>query len=156
MNILRDMYYHQGFYISSDTKLNEIEYDNKYILTENNNNLTDIKDVESITIMGIPFKIWYKSCEKNTKNNILINIGLYLNKSVSEVYITSIVYPQQKCLSFDKKLINQFIDIIGSVPDNSELREIEINYTSGNKNVRSENIFLLFDEFYWNVKKIIR
>jgi hypothetical protein len=143
-HILRDMYYHQGYHISSEIKLNQIEYDNK------ENTLLDINDFVTVTILGIPFKLWYK--EGDSKNPLLMNIGLYVDKKVSEVYITCVIYKEKKCLSFDDILIKQFIDLISLYPDEEEIKIIENNYLMKNKDVRSDNIFILFEEFYWFAK----
>jgi hypothetical protein len=144
INILRDMYYHKGFHISSNILLNEIEYDNKESI------LLDFKDINQITIMGIPFKIWYK--EGNPTNPLLKCVGYYLDKKISDVYITCAVYLQKKCLSLDDIMVKQFIDLISLYPDENEIKDLEKNYSIKNKDVRSDNIFILFEEFYWSVK----
>jgi hypothetical protein len=153
MRILGDMYSHKGFHINSEIKLSEIMYDNKYNILNNDNNfaLTSIKNTKDITIMGVPFKIWYE--EGNSNNPLLKNIGYFIDKNVSNVYITSIIYPEKKCVSFDDIFIKHFIDLISSFPDEGELKNIEIGYSLNNKEVRSENIFILFEDFYWHAKR---
>jgi hypothetical protein len=153
MRILGDMYSHKGFHINSELKLSEIMYDNKYNILSNDNNfaLTSIKNTKDITIMGVPFKIWYE--EGNSTNPLLKNIGYFIDKNVSNVYITSIIYPEKKCVSFDDIFIKHFIDLISLFPDEGELKNIEIGYSLNNKEVRSENIFILFEDFYWYVKR---
>lgn len=144
INILYDMYYHKGYHISSEIKLNEIEYDNK------ENTLLHMKETNVITIMGVPFKIWYK--EGDSKNPLLKSVGFYLNKKVSEIYITCSIFSQKKCLSLDDNIVKQFIDLISLYPDEAEIKNLEMNYSMKNKDVRSDNIFILFEEFYWSVK----
>jgi hypothetical protein len=144
IHILRDMYYHQGYHISSEVKLNQIEYDNK------ENSLLDIKDFVIVTILGVPFKVWYK--EGDSKNPLLKNIGLYVDKKISEIYITCVIYKEKKCLSLDDIIIKQFIDLISLYPDEDEIKNLESNYLMKNKDVRSDNIFILFEEFYWFAK----
>jgi hypothetical protein len=144
LHILRDMYYHQGYHISSDIKLNPIEYDNK------ESSIIDIQDFTVLTIMGIPFKIWYK--EGDSKNPLLKSIGYFLNKNVSDVYITCKIYGEKKCLSLDDIIIRQFIDLISLFPDENDIKELENDYLLKNKDVRSDNIFILFEEFYWTIK----
>jgi len=153
MKILSDMYCHKGYNINSEVKLNEIMYDNKYNLLNGDNKSEDIltiKNIKEITIMGVPFKIWYE--EGISTNPLLKNIGLFIDKKISNVYITGIIYPEKKCLSFDDKLIKHFIDLVSSFPDEGELKNIEIEYSVNNKNVRSDNIFILFEDFYWYAK----
>jgi hypothetical protein len=52
------------------------------------------------------------------------DIGYFLNKKVSEIYITCSIYAQCKCLSLDDKIVKQFIDLVTTFPDEGELKEI--------------------------------
>ena len=83
----------------------------------------------------------------------LKDIGYFLNKKISEVYITCSIYPQCKCLSLDIKIVKQFIDLITTFPDEAELKEITIAYNFANKDQRADNVFITFDDFYWKVIK---
>ena len=147
INILRDMYYHKGYHISSNLTFDQIEFDNKESMLLDNK---DINQISIIMIMGIPFKIWYKEGDSN--NPLLKCVGYYLNKKISEMYITSVVYSQKKCLSLDNIIVKQFIDLISLFPDENEIKDLEVNYSMKNKDVRSDNIFILFEEFYWSIK----
>jgi hypothetical protein len=49
-------------------------------------------------------------------------------------------------------MVKQFIDLISLYPDENEIKDLEKNYSIKNKDVRSDNIFILFEEFYWSVK----
>jgi hypothetical protein len=75
-----------------------------------------------------------------------------LNKNVSDVYITCKIYGEKKCLSLDDIIIRQFIDLISLFPDENDIKELENDYLLKNKDVRSDNIFILFEEFYWAIK----
>jgi hypothetical protein len=107
-----------------------------------------------VNMFGIPFRIWYVegSVSKDTLSYVK-DIGLFLNKKVSEIYITSSIYPQCKCLSLDLTLVKQFIDLITNIPDEGELKEITIAYNYAMKNQRAENVYIIYDDFYWKVMK---
>lgn len=149
--VLKDLFFHTGVKIS--TQLEEIEYDNKYNIINSEFKLSELPFYE-INMFGIPFRIWYieGSVSKNTLSYTK-DIGLFLNKKVSEIYITSSIYPQCKCLSLDLILVKQFIDLITNVPDEGELKEITVAYNFALKNQRAENVYIIYDDFYWKVMK---
>ncbi len=168
--IIKDMFFHNGFKIKE--KVEPILYDNKYNVLDNFINL-EIKEAEEITedkikliesikdlpnlevnIFGIPFFICYKEGKSNQLDSTYLkNVGLFLNKKISEAYIICKIYPQCKVLSLDEKFVKTFIDLISSVPDEGELKDICAAYCIANKNFRTENVYVTFDDFYWSVKK---
>ena len=152
--IIKDLFFHTGFKINSS--IQEFAYDNKSVIKQIDN-IEDLKILDSheVNLFGIPFKIWYK-LDSNSNSNILSyvkDIGYFLNKKISEVYITCSIYPQCKCLSLDIKIVKQFIDLITTFPDEAELKEITIAYNFANKDQRADNVFITFDDFYWKVIK---
>ena len=150
--IIKDLFYHTGFKISNT--IDEIEYDNKYNILVNDNIMKQLNSYE-INLFGIPFRIWYKESEtKNKALNVLSyvkDIGIFLNKNITEVYITCSVYPQCKCMSLNRDILKQFIDLVTTFPDEGELKEITVAYSFATKNNRSENVYILFSDFYWKV-----
>jgi len=147
--IIKDLFYHIGFKISSS--IEQIEYDNKYILSSKDN-LSELKFYD-INLFGIPFRIWYVEGVNPTPSTFLKDIGLFLNKKVKEVYVTSCIYPQCKCLSLDLKLVKQFIDLVSTFPDEGELKDITNAYNFASKNNSGENVYIVFDDFYWKVMR---
>jgi hypothetical protein len=152
--IIKDLFFHVGYKIN--TSIEEIIYDNKYNIQEDNNKMKELSNYE-VNLFGIPFKIWY--VEDNTKSKIentlsyVKDIGLFLNKNISDVYITCSVYAQCKCMSLNKDILKQFIDLITTFPDEGELKEITVAYNFVTKNHRSENVYIMFSDFYWKVMK---
>ena len=150
--IIKDLFYHTGFKITNT--IEEIEFDNKYNILVDDNKMKELSNYE-INLFGIPFKIWYKeSAIKDKSINVLSyvkDIGIFLNKNITEVYITCSVYPQCKCLSLNRDILKQFIDLVTTFPDEGELKEITIAYSFATKNNRSENVYILFSDFYWKV-----
>lgn len=151
--IIKDLFYHTGYKIN--TSIEEIEYDNKYNIITDDNRMKDLNSYE-VNLFGVPFRIWYvedKTKEKTNKLSFVRDIGFFLNKNISEVYITCTVYQQCKCMSLNKDMLKQFIDLITTYPDEAELREITIAYNFATKNHRSDNIYVMFSDFYWKVMK---
>lgn len=148
--IIKDLFYHTGYKIN--TKIEEIEYDNKYNILTDNNCMKELNNYE-INLFGIPFRIWYQEGKSDNLNTLsyVKDIGLFLNKNVREVYVTCSVYPQCKCLSLNKDILKQFIDLITTFPDEGELKEITIAYNFATKNHRTENVYTMFSDFYWKV-----
>lgn len=151
--IIKDLFYHTGFKISSS--IEEIEYDNKYNITNNicldNNETIKYYDVK---LFGIPFRIWFiEGVNPPNSSQYLKDIGLFLNKKIKEIYITSCIYPQCKSLSLDNKLVKQFIDLVSTFPDEGELKDISIAYNFASKNDSSENVYIVFDDFYNKVMR---
>jgi hypothetical protein len=151
--IIKDLFYHTGFNIES--KIEEFEYDNKYKITDSINldNNENIKYYD-VKLFGIPFRIWFieGSCPSNA-SQYLKDIGLFLNKKIKEVYITSCIYPQCKSLSLDIKLVKQFIDLVSTFPDEGELKDITTAYNFASKNDSSENVYIVFNDFYSKVMR---
>jgi hypothetical protein len=147
--IIKDLFFHTGFKIN--TEITEFEYDNKY----NNLEDTNMKELNTyeINLFGVPFKLWYKEGKSSNILSYVRDIGLFLNKNIIEVYITCSVYNQCKCLSLNKEIICQFIDLITTYPDEEELKEITIAYNYATKNTRSDNVYIMFSDFYWKVMK---
>jgi hypothetical protein len=148
--ILKDLFIHKGYKITD--KLEEILYNNKMVV-ENNEDILSLPN-KDIKAFGIPFRIYYKEGGNVGKTSFLNDIGLYLNKKISEAYIISVVYPQCKCLSLDEKMVRQLIDMIG-LADEEELKEFSIEYATANQNQRSDNIYIAFNDFYEKLKKIV-
>jgi hypothetical protein len=148
--IIKDLFFHTGFKISS--KIEEISYDNKYNTDNSENSMKELSNYE-VKLFGIPFKIWYKEGKSSNVLSYVSEVGLFLNKNISEMYITSAVYPQCKCLSLSINLVKQFIELITTFPDEGELKEITIAYNFANKNHRSDNVYIMFEDFYWKVMK---
>jgi hypothetical protein len=146
--ILRDLMYHKGFKISSG--IEEFEYDNKYVTKDMN--LSELK-YHDVSIFGIPFRIWYVEGINPSPSQYLKDVNLILNVKVKEVYITTCIYPQCKTLSFDLKLLKQFVDLITTFPDEGELKDITMAYNYSIKDQAGENVFVVFDDFYWKVIK---
>jgi hypothetical protein len=151
--IIKDLFYHTGFKITSS--IEQIDYDNKYNITNSicldNNETIKFYDVK---LFGIPFRIWYvEGPNPSNSSRYLKDIGLFLNKKIKEVYITSCVYPQCKCLSLDNKLVKQFVDLVSTFPDEGELKDIAVAYNFANKNDSSENVYIVFDDFYNKVMR---
>lgn len=151
--IIKDLFYHNGFKISSS--IEQIEYDNKYNITNgiclDNNETIKFYDVK---LFGIPFRIWYvEGINPVNASQYLKDIGLFLNKKIKEVYITSCIYPQCKCLSLDNKLVKQFVNLVSTFPDEGELKDIEVAYNFATKNDSSENVYIVFDDFYNKVMR---
>ena len=150
--IIKDLFYHTGYKINST--LQEFTYDNKYNV-EGNDKMNELNNYE-INLFGIPFRIWFKEGKLEKSSNTLSyvrDIGIFLNKNITEIYITCSVYNQCKCLSMDKELIKQFIDIVTTYPDEGELKEITVAYNFATKNHRSDNVYVMFSDFYWKVMK---
>jgi len=148
--IIKDLFFHTGFKISS--KIEEISYDNKYNIDNNENNMKELSNYE-VKLFGIPFKIWYKEGKSSNVLSYVSEVGLFLNKNISEMYITSAIYPQCKCLSLNLNIVKQFIELITTFPDEGELKEITLAYNFANKNHRSDNVYIMFEDFYWKVMK---
>lgn len=150
--IIKDLFYHTGFKITNT--IEEVEYDNKYNTIIDGHKMIELNNCE-INLFGIPFRIWYKeSVTKDKTLNVLSyvkDIGIFLNKNITEVYVTCTVYPQCKCMSLNRDLLKQFIDLITTFPDEAELKEITVAYSFATKNNRSENVYILFSDFYWKV-----
>lgn len=150
--IIKDLFYHTGFKITNT--IEEIEFDNKYNILVDDNKMKELTSYE-INLFGIPFRIWCKeSATKDKSLNVLSyvrDIGIFLNKNITEVYITCSVYPQCKCMSLNRDILKQFIDLVTTFPDEGELKEITIAYSFATKNNRSENVYILFSDFYWKV-----
>jgi len=147
--IIKDLFYHTGYKINTEIK--EIVYDNKYNLLEDNK-MKELNYYE-VNLFGIPFRIWYvegKPTQANTLSYVR-DIGLFLNKHISEVYITCSIYNKCKCLSLNVELIKQFIDLVTTYPDEGELKEISVAYNFATKNHRSDNVYIMFNDFYWKV-----
>ena len=156
--IIKDLYYHRGFIINS--KMQEFYYNNKSVIERDN--IVDLNKLYSqeVNLFGIPFKIWYKENSNSSISTGVLSyvrdVGYFLNKKVSEIYITCSIYPQCKCLSLDEKLVKQFIELITTFPDEGELKEITIAYNfsmNKSKEKSSENVFVIFNDFYWKVMK---
>jgi hypothetical protein len=150
--IIKDLFFHTGYKINST--LQEFTYDNKYSVLEDDN-MKELNNHE-VNLFGIPFRIWYKEgkLEKtSTTLSYVRDIGIFLNKNITEIYITCSVYNQCKCLSMDKELIKQFIDLVTTYPDEGELKEISVAYNFATKNHRSDNVYVMFSDFYWKVMK---
>ena len=154
--IIKDLFYHRGFMIND--KIHDFLYDNKnkFLLKDNLIDLNSLNSQE-VNLFGIPFKIWYKEGISSNVLSYVRDIGYFLNKKVSEIYITCSIYAQCKCLSLDEKIVHQFIDLVTTFPDEGELKEITIayNFSINNKsNEKSnENIFVIFNDFYWKVMR---
>jgi hypothetical protein len=153
--IIKDLFFHTGYHITD--KITEITYDNKYKIQENTGNIVELPaEYYDINIFGIPFRIWYKSAEKNEyiekTSSYLQNISLFLNKKISEAYITSKIYSERKCLSLDIDMMKEFINIVSNVPDEGELLDITNAYNNANKEVRSNNPYITFTDFYNKIK----
>jgi hypothetical protein len=151
--LIKDLFYHNGFKISSS--IEKIEYDNKYVITDGitliNNEQIKFHDVK---LFGIPFRIWYvEGVYSSNASTYLKDLGLYLNKKIKEVYVTCCIYPQCKALSLDIILVKQFIDLISTFPDEGELRDIEVAYNFASKNDSSENVYIVFGDFYNKVMR---
>jgi hypothetical protein len=151
--IIKDLFYHNGFKITST--IEQIEYDNKYNITNSicldNNETIKFYDVK---LFGIPFRIWFtEGINPTNASSYLKDIGLFLNKKIKDVYITSCIYPQCKCLSLDNKLVKQFVDLVSTFPDEGELKDIAIAYNFASKNDSSENVYIVFDDFYNKVMR---
>jgi hypothetical protein len=150
--IIKDLFYHIGFKLTN--VIEEVEYDNKYNTNVEEHKMTELSNCE-INLFGIPFRIWYKeSATKDKTLNVLSyvkDIGIFLNKNITEVYVTCTVYPQCKCMSLNRDILKQFIDLITTFPDEAELKEITVAYSFATKNNRSENVYILFSDFYWKV-----
>ena len=157
INIVKDLFIHTGFHITD--KITEFEYDNKYKIKENMSSLELPSEYYDINIFGIPFRIWYKSADKNEyiekTSSYLQNISLFLNKKISEAYITSKIYSERKCLSLDIDMVKEFINIVSNVPDEGELLEITNAYNLANKEIRSNNPYITFTDFYNKIKHFI-
>ena len=154
--IIKDLFFHTGYHITD--KVTEFVYDNKYKIKESIINLTEFpEEYHDINIFGIPFRIWYKTADKNEyiekTSSYLDDISLFLNKKISEAYITSKIYSERKCLSLDIDMVKQFINIVSNVPDEGELLEITNAYNFANKEVRSNNPYITFTDFYNKIKK---
>jgi len=149
--IIKDMFFHRGFKVAD--KIEEFYYDNR----NNIENGVELKEysVNEINIFGVPFRIQYKEGVNTSKVSFLNDIGLFLNKKICEAYITCTLYPQCKCLSLDEKMVRNFIDLISVVPDAEEIKEMSMAYCMANKEVKTENIFISFDDFYKQIKKSI-
>jgi hypothetical protein len=151
--LIKDLFYHTGFKITSS--IEKIEYDNKYVITNSIslNNDEQIKYYD-VKLFGIPFRIWYvEGLYSSNASQYLKDIGLYLNKKIKEVYVTCCIYPQCKALSLDLTLVKQFIDLISTFPDEGELRDIEVAYNFASKNDSSENVYIVFSDFYNKVMR---
>jgi len=159
--VIKDMFFHTGFHVTD--KINEFLYDNKYNMNsielplENRANSIELpKEYHDINIFGIPFRIWYTPLGKNENidknSSYLSDISLFLNKKISEAYITSKIYPECKCLSLDINLIKQVINIVSNAPDEGELLEMTQAYNYANKELRSQNPFITFNDFFNKVK----
>jgi len=148
--ILKDLFIHKGYKVTD--KLEEFNYNNKMVI-ENNEDIQNLP-YQDVKVFGIPFRIYYKEGVNTGKTSFLNNIGLFLNKKISEAYIISVVYPQCKCLSLDEKMVRQFIDMI-CLADEEELKQYSIEYATANKNQRSDNIYIAFNDFYEKLKKIV-
>lgn len=151
--IIKDLFFHTGFKISSS--IEQIEYDNKYVITDGITLINDEKiKYHNVTLFGIPFRIWYvEGSYSNTASQFLKDVGLYLNKKIKEVYVTCSIYPQCKALSLDLVLVKQFIDLISTFPDEGELKDIEVAYNFASKNNSSENVYIVFSDFYNKVMR---
>ena len=169
--LIKDLFYHTGFKISS--KIEEIEYDNKYnfqLVKDAPTGLVKdaptglVKDAPTkealdtlksydITLFGIPFKIWYVEGINPEPSPYLKDLSLFLNIKIKEAYVTSCVYPQCKTFSFDRTLLKKFIDLITTYPDEGELKDITVAYNYSSKNQSGENVYIVFDDFYWKVMK---
>jgi hypothetical protein len=149
--IIKDMFFHRGYKITD--KIEEFYYDNKNNI-ENGGELKDYKSVQ-INVFGVPFRIQYKEGVNNSKVMFLNDIGLFLNKKISEAYISCTIYPQCKCLSLDEKMVRNLIDLVSIVPDEDEIKELARSYSMANNNMKTENVYISFDDFYMQVKKYI-
>jgi len=150
--IIKDLFFHNGFKIN--TTIEEIEYDNKYIITNGNCIDTDEIKKYDVKLFGIPFRIWFtEGANPPNSSPFLKDIGLFLNKKIKEAYITCSIYPQCKTLSLDLKLLKRFIDLVSSFPDEGELKDIEVAYNFASKNDSSENVYIVFDDFYNKVMR---
>ena len=155
IHIIKELFYHTGYHITD--KITEFVYDNKYKIKESTVNLTELpEEYHDINIFGIPFRIWYKTAEKNEyiekTSSYLDDISLFLNKKIREAYITSKIYSERKCLSLNIDIVKQFINIVSNVPDEGELLEITNAYNYANKEVRSNNPYITFTDFYNKIK----
>ena len=149
--ILKDLFFHTGYKISD--KIEEFTYDNKYNITNDVDHIFNLNSHE-LNLFGIPIKIWYKEdTEVKTKLSYVRDIGIFLNKKINEVYITSAIYPQCKTLSLDNNIVKQIIDLVTTYPDEGELKDISVAYNFGNKEQRTHNVYIMFDDFYWKVVK---
>jgi hypothetical protein len=175
--LIKDLFYHTGFKISS--KIEEIEYDNKYNfqlvkdaptglvkdaptglvkdaptgLVKDAPDQLDTHKSYDITLFGIPFKIWYVEGINPEPSPYLKDLSLFLNIKIKEAYVTSCIYPQCKTFSFDRTLLKKFIDLITTYPDEGELKDITVAYNYSSKNQSGENVYIVFDDFYWKVMK---
>ena len=154
--VMKDLFYHTGFKISSS--IETIEYDNKYNIKSMNLvedtplRLDELKYYD-INLFGIPFRIWYVEGVNSNASPFLKDISLFLNIKIKEAYVTSCVYPQCKTFSFDMKLLKQFINLITTFPDEGELKDITVAYNYSSKNQSGENVYIVFDDFYWKIMK---
>lgn len=149
--LLKDLFFHTGYKISD--KIEEFTYDNKYNITNNEDQLM-LQNSHELNLFGIPIKIWYKEdATVKTKLSYVRDIGIFLNKKINEVYITSAIYPQCKTLSLDNNIVKQIIDLITTYPDEGELKDITVAYNFANKDQRTQNVYIMFDDFYWKVIK---
>ena len=149
--VLKDLFFHTGYKISN--KIEEFTYDNKYNIT-NDVDQINILNSHELNLFGIPIKIWYKEdATVKTKLSYVRDIGIFLNKKINEVYITSAVYPQCKTLSLDNNIVKQIIDLVTTYPDEGELKDITVAYNFANKDQRTQNVYIMFDDFYWKVIK---
>jgi hypothetical protein len=149
--IIQDMFFHIGFKISD--KMEPIMFSNKYNI-KNSDVILDKLPSYELNIFGIPIRIW--GVEGNPPTNALSylkDISNFLGKKVSEIYITSAIYPNCKCLSLDKKITQQIIELITRYPDEGELKDICVAYNYASKAQRTENIYIVFDDFFWKVTK---
>jgi hypothetical protein len=162
--IFKDLFYHTGFKINST--IEEIEYDNKYIILVKDTTESLVKDTteslvkdlnilkyHDLNLFGIPFRIWYVEGVNPSASPYLKDLSLFLNIKIKEAYVTSCIYPQCKTFSIDNKLLKQFIDLISTFPDEGELKEITVAYNYSSKNQSGENVYIVFDDFYWKVMK---
>ena len=152
---MKDLFFHTGVCVK-DT-LSEIVYDNKYNIL-NNNNISDRLlnlEVVDINIFNIPFRIYYQETKDNQEqiSTYLQDIGIFLNKKINEAYVVCKMYTNCKCLSLNIDMVKKFINIISNVIEEEEIKEMTKAYHFENKELRTENTYISFDDFYWKIKE---
>jgi len=155
-NMIHDLFYHRGCHIKNT--ITEIQYDNRYKIIEDNNVNDKLLNLEfhDINLFNIPFRIYYRVSENNDEiinTHYLQDIGIFLDKKVTEAYIVTKIYPQCKSLSLDIDMVKKFINIVSNITEQEELKEIVRAYHFANKDLQTENMYILFDEFYWKLQE---
>jgi hypothetical protein len=150
-NIIYDLFYHKGCHIKNT--ITEIQYDNKYKMSDNDRLLN--MEFRDINLFNIPFRIYYSVTENNEiiNTSYLQDLGIFLDKKITEAYIVTKIYPQCKSLSLDIDMVKKFINIVSNITEEEELKEIVRAYHFANKDLQTENMYILFDEFYWKLKE---